>query len=601
MSYTHYPDYTFVSNDECVPHRSGNYAYRKLGQQQTSTRGDDNMCVAHPSPYHGGSYVLAPDFKYPIIKSVSSLEMPNTPSNLSWQAASSVLPPPAQLSSNQLDFNVQALFPISSSSSSRARNHPDVIPPGPLEDRCEAASFWNSSIGPQPVGFLLSNALSSDIYQLPTTTPETSSVFGSSFQNDLINGLTSMDIEGTEVGYYSQLTLWRPHSSHEDPCRVLPPAVDSNHPRIDQGARSEISWDAGCQNVYSTLTPAGSVPPLPAYSNLELKNISPLSLSSVQQKPIALPYNSTESGPNVADSVDWLIKPDMAREILSKASMFTGGQQPISVHPTRAKSQYWLAGDTNLDQVIQVEDTQVTEPDASIFSQFILTPTHTDSPQALPPPVDLTNYSVKQRGCLVRAFTKGSCHPSAALRGLLDFVLPSAFILNQTREPFLADKSATHILERILHLPQCPPIDFGNSKRSLFTLFVEKAVFRCLFCGMCCVRSHLCHKPFRCSGCQSCNPVDGYAQFGTSALLKDHLNGQIKKMKCGVCLSGVELRRGGMRRHWNSMHKHMPFPFHDHPRYRRIAVGSKQPDTSVSAFSEDVEGLLDYLPDCESD
>ncbi|KIM30365.1 hypothetical protein M408DRAFT_328363 [Serendipita vermifera MAFF 305830] len=64
-------------------------------------------------------------------------------------------------------------------------------------------------------------------------------------------------------------------------------------------------------------------------------------------------------------------------------------------------------------------------------------------------------------------------------------------------------------------------------------------------------------------------------------------------MKCGAC--GVELRRDGMRRHWNSMHKQMPFPFHEHPRYRRLTVGSKQTVTSVSASSEDAEGLLDYM------
>ncbi|KIM30298.1 hypothetical protein M408DRAFT_296558 [Serendipita vermifera MAFF 305830] len=108
-----------------------------------------------------------------------------------------------------------------------------------------------------------------------------------------------------------------------------------------------------------------------------------------------------------------------------------------------------------------------------------------------------------------------------------------------------------HWLEQITHLPQCPPIDFSNSKRSLFTLFVDEKLRCCLFCGsskttisraLGCVRSHLGHKPFRCTGCQSCNPVNGYAQFGTSAMLKDHVGHQTKKIKCGACATNSNTR-----------------------------------------------------------
>lgn len=614
MSYAHYPDYTFVSKDESTHHPGGEDSYAKLGQQQ-SIRGGHSFCVVQPSLTHGGSYIRAPKFEYPI--SISSVVAPKMPSKHGWQPPSSVLPLPDQVSSTQLDFNVGVSTPISSNSSGPARYHSNFFPRGPI-DKWEAESLWETSIGQQLASSLPSNVSSVDIDQQGKSALEIDPLLRSHFQNDPINGPLSAG-EEFNIGYFNQLTLRGPYSPLGDPFQALPPAADSNHQLTDQITwnhdsqahipdclpplvASKILYDSSWQSADPSRAPADPIPPLLPHLNPEFEDVVSLSLSSVQQQPVAFPPNSTESEPNVTDSLDWLIDPEKAREILSKDSVAIEGQQPIFSQSTKAKPQHWLAGDTNLVQDIWVEGTRVTSLDASTFSPLILTPMPTNPLPVLPPPADLTHYSIKQRGCLAVAFTKDSCHPSIALRSLLDYVLPSAFILDQSHEPFFTDKLAMLFIERIIHLPQCPPIDFGNSKRSLFTIFVEKAAFRCLFCGLCktsmpralgCVRSHLGHKPFRCSGCQSCNQVDGYAKFGTSALLKDHLSGQIKKMKCGAC--GVELRRDGMRRHWNSMHKQMPFPFHEHPRYRRLTVGSKQTVTSVSASSEDAEGLLDYM------
>lgn len=199
--------------------------------------------------------------------------------------------------------------------------------------------------------------------------------------------------------------------------------------------------------------------------------------------------------------------------------MATVDQQPAGVEHLFRSTK-----DINPLQIKWIDDAKVNSSEPPTFSQVTLTYTRANPLPELPPQADLTHYSMNQREFLVVAFTRNSCNSNAALRRLLDFVLTSAFILEQTHEPFLADKPSLHLLERIIHLPQCPPIDFRNSKRSLFTLFVERApfvektLFRCLFCGLCktsmpralgCVRSHLGHKPFRCSGCQSCNPVDG--------------------------------------------------------------------------------------------
>jgi hypothetical protein len=131
----------------------------------------------------------------------------------------------------------------------------------------------------------------------------------------------------------------------------------------------------------------------------------------------------------------------------------------------------------------------------------------------VPPPAHLVPYSGHQSKVLSEAFAEGSCHPNVALRSLLDCILHSTFIANQEPEPTLTDEYSVYVLAQIVILPQCPPVDF-----SLFTLFVDKSHHCCLMCNthksslsraLGCVRSHLGHRPFWCTGCQSCNPVNG--------------------------------------------------------------------------------------------
>jgi hypothetical protein len=45
-----------------------------------------------------------------------------------------------------------------------------------------------------------------------------------------------------------------------------------------------------------------------------------------------------------------------------------------------------------------------------------------------------------------------------------------------------------------------------------------------------------------------------------------------------------------MRRHWNAMHKGMPFPFHESPRYRKSGTPRSQ---SVESTPEGADDLLD--------
>ena len=148
-------------------------------------------------------------------------------------------------------------------------------------------------------------------------------------------------------------------------------------------------------------------------------------------------------------------------------------------------------------------------------------------PEAVPALSPPENIARHQNSLISEAFTERSYHPSVALRVLLDCIKLSSFITDQVSEPCITDKYSISVLAQIIDLPQCPPIDFGTPKGSLYTMFIDKQSYRCLMCGssktsvaraLGCVRSHLGHRPFRCSGCQSCNLHDGYV-LETSFLL----------------------------------------------------------------------------------
>lgn len=414
--------------------------------------------------------------------------------------------------------------------------------------------------------------------------------------------------------YLSQSTLCQPNSLLIDPFPALPPSLDPNSrytspetcPRASPFgvvddllslAAVEISHNVGRQTDNTTFVPPAELPPISSHHDVSLDDIFSLQALPVQrQQAVSFPH-SAGSQLDVAGCSDLFIEPNAPVSVVD--------EPPPVAHSSEVGYQDWFTKGDNHTQHIRLDDARVISLDTPTFSQITFGLAGAQLLSVRPPPADLTRYPMKQRELLVKAFTKDSFHPSVALRGLLDYVLPSAFISDQVLEPFLADRHSIQILERIICLPQCPPVDFGNSKRSLFTLFVDNASPRCLFCGLSkrslpqvlgCVRSHLNHKPFKCAGCPLCNPVNGHAQFWTLALLKDHQNGQTKKKECPEC--GSELRRGGMLRHWKSMHKQLPFPFHGNPRYRRSIMAPNQASTSASIHLDDI---AEQLMDCESD
>lgn len=175
------------------------------------------------------------------------------------------------------------------------------------------------------------------------------------------------------------------------------------------------------------------------------------------------------------------------------------------------------------------------------------------------------------------AFKDGSFHPNPALRRLLEQVLVADFIRLNTMEPCLNDDYSVIALSNVAKMVGCPLVIGKALQYSLFTLFLKRPGNICLLCGksttclnraLGCVRAHLQHRPFKCTGCSLCSSVSGYAQFSTLAHLKDHVVRQTVKQKCTLCQATIRI--GGMYRHWQSMHPGKAFKSKSSSHFRGI-------------------------------
>ncbi|PVF93767.1 hypothetical protein CPB86DRAFT_687030, partial [Serendipita vermifera] len=171
------------------------------------------------------------------------------------------------------------------------------------------------------------------------------------------------------------------------------------------------------------------------------------------------------------------------------------------------------------------------------------------------------------------AFKPGSFHPDAALRVFLELIRQQTFYMNETFEPSLDTVEAEHLLAVVRqYAPQDPrfaprigdihsaytPSTGTNEppKDSIYMLFTENNM--CLLCGkqtdrsgraLGHVRSDLEHRPYHCD-CVKCLSSPNPRKFFSDNLLDDHKKGQVVKQQCQFCL----IRRGGMKRHMQSMH-----------------------------------------------
>lgn len=190
-------------------------------------------------------------------------------------------------------------------------------------------------------------------------------------------------------------------------------------------------------------------------------------------------------------------------------------------------------------------------------------------------------------------FGRDSHFPNDALSELYRIIKVSSFVLNHQLEPVLSSEEGRTLVKAILYVPDCPNAAWEDSDRSVFTLFIDCKAYMCLICGrqktslervIGCVRSHLGHRPFICPGavvgCASCKRRKSPARFFASSLVDDHVKGQTNKYKCPDSECDAMIRRGGMQRHWNSMHKGRPFPIEIFPEY-----GKRKKPTSLSVSS----------------
>ena len=114
---------------------------------------------------------------------------------------------------------------------------------------------------------------------------------------------------------------------------------------------------------------------------------------------------------------------------------------------------------------------------------------------------------------LQKAFTKDSYHPDSILRAQLDEVINSDYVRSDEHEPL------TYKCHKDGNKHTSSSKKSKTAKTSSYIRFIKRPGSVCLLCGsqktslsraLGCVRAHLDHRPFRCSGCELCNVIDGY-------------------------------------------------------------------------------------------
>ncbi|PVF92218.1 hypothetical protein CPB86DRAFT_226964 [Serendipita vermifera] len=155
---------------------------------------------------------------------------------------------------------------------------------------------------------------------------------------------------------------------------------------------------------------------------------------------------------------------------------------------------------------------------------------------------------------------------------LLEYILNTDWYRDNDPEPRLGSPEANDILFclDIFHSASFPSSCIKTG-RSLYALLTDPSLYKCLMCGSAkssaqraveCVRSHIRHKPFKCggwsSGCGICRAGRVPMRFSSGRLLREHEQSAERRIVCEAC--GAELCRKGLRRHWNMMHKELPFP-----------------------------------------
>jgi hypothetical protein len=110
------------------------------------------------------------------------------------------------------------------------------------------------------------------------------------------------------------------------------------------------------------------------------------------------------------------------------------------------------------------------------------------------------------------------------LRYFITLIQKSTFCLDNRLEPTVGSEEGTRLLSQSEGVKLY--LDSYSNWKSVYTVFVEEASNRCRICNssksayvraVACVRSHLDHRPFACSGiegeCRRCPDTDGYVHL----------------------------------------------------------------------------------------